>query len=1134
MGKGSGGTSTTVSQSAPPADVTAQYDKLIAAANNAAGQPLQQYQGNTVAPTTAQQQSGYNTINGLQGIAQPYINSAQQMVQNSTQPIWSGVQQFSPSAVQQYMSPYTSNVLNTTMAAENNQDAQQQQGLVGNAISSGAWGGDRSAVAQGILGGQQAIANNATNAGIVNQGYTQGLSEFNTQQQNQLGANEATAYLGAQGANLEGQLGGEALNTGITGANANIAAGQLQQTQNQAELNVPYEQFLQQQAYPMQDLSWLSNISEGIGSSSGGTSSTTTPAPSTAQQLGGLGIAGLGLYEGAQQARGGRVHRAMGGIIPHLASGGTGGIVSNGNGSFSYPFQSSIGSSSASSMAETSPGVFHYPFQDIIASGASAANPTASLAATNGSSTAISNPQGILGNGQSSSSDKMAAIKQLADPKTGLIDPKYLSLKRGGIVGYDNGGSIMPPDLSVSYFPSPSSNGSGKIGGGPPAAPKGINSSTSGGIGGNSIASDAARGKMLYNAGMGADSLFNNIFPSAGTDVGVGANTFAALGPEGAIGAEAGDAAAGSDIAAGADTFAAADSASWLSTVGDAISAFFLAQGGAVPARARGGIVGYDGGGGVTPFDTSTNPMANNRTSQYAGMDVQSLRQLATRLPAGSPQAQIVQQVLQKKQMMPNASAQQSATAQPTMARGGIVGHFDTGGNADNNDTPDAEANARDALNMGSADGKLANYGTMPAPPAPLPSSSDSAVSDLKAIASPSGVAPATAPSGGIVSDYKQTAPVNKPNPWLSLAAAGFGMAASNSPHALQAAGEGGIEGLKNYQEQQKEAGEQSYQQGTISENAQKLAQEAGQHKDQMELENKGLQQKQQIIDQGKYTFSPMGDVLNTKTGDIKPGPMASSSAPTVDASGTPLTGDAYLSSLPPRRASIAKAIAMGDMPWPTGFALKNPIMAQGMQDALTYDPQANANRMPAVRAFNTGPLGNQVRSFSVGISHLNTLNTLADALDNGDTRLLNTAANAWKNQTGLPAPTDFNTAKQIVGDEIVKAIVGAGGGVGDRDKAQQVISAAGSPAELKGAINTYKSLMRGQLGGLQQQYENSTGRKDFLTKLTPEARTEISGATTQGAAPDMVRVTDANGRTGSIPRANLTGALKAGYQQVQ
>jgi len=67
--------------------------------------------------------------------------------------------------------------------------------------------------------------------------------------------------------------------------------------------------------------------------------------------------------------------------------------------------------------------------------------------------------------------------------------------------------------------------------------------------------------------------------------------------------------------------------------------------------------------------------------------------------------------------------------------------------------------------------------------------------------------------------------------------------------------------------------------------------------------------------------------------------------------------------------------------------------------------------------------------------------------------------------------------------------ISGAGGGVADRERALAGIDKASSPAQLKGAIDTARRLMGGQLGGLKRQYEQSTGRKDFERFLSEDSK---------------------------------------------
>ena len=235
----------------------------------------------------------------------------------------------------------------------------------------------------------------------------------------------------------------------------------------------------------------------------------------------------------------------------------------------------------------------------------------------------------------------------------------------------------------------------------------------------------------------------------------------------------------------------------------------------------------------------------------------------------------------------------------------------------------------------------------------------------------------------------------------------------------------------------------------------------------------------------------------------------------------------------------MAKGIASYRLAPLSGFALRSPagqrIMGMVMQQNPDYNAQNYASSQKAYNAFTSGQQGNAVRSFSVATSHLDTLSRLADALQNGDTKVINKVANAYKEQTGSPAPVNFDAAKQIVGDEITKAIIGAGGGVGDREKAQAAIAAANSPAQLKGVIETYKELMAGQLGGLKRQYEQGTMRKDFNRFLSPEAQAQLekhfAGAQTPAAAapavgdPTVVQLP--NGKAKKFPDAASATAFR-------
>jgi hypothetical protein len=205
------------------------------------------------------------------------------------------------------------------------------------------------------------------------------------------------------------------------------------------------------------------------------------------------------------------------------------------------------------------------------------------------------------------------------------------------------------------------------------------------------------------------------------------------------------------------------------------------------------------------------------------------------------------------------------------------------------------------------------------------------------------------------------------------------------------------------------------------------------------------------------------------------------------------------------------ESVALARMP----AAQKSQVLAAVKTQYPDYDPGTYAERQASNRAFSAnGKMGQAVKSFNVGLAHLDTLSDLATKLDNGQIPVLNAAGNYIAQQSGGTAQTNFAAAKNIVTDEVVKAIVGGGGGVGDRDKAAATINAAQNPQQLQQAIGTVKTLMGGQLVGLEQSYRAGTGKKDFRDKyLSPEAQKAFdslqqnSGSTNTGVPPDIAAI---------------------------
>lgn len=212
-----------------------------------------------------------------------------------------------------------------------------------------------------------------------------------------------------------------------------------------------------------------------------------------------------------------------------------------------------------------------------------------------------------------------------------------------------------------------------------------------------------------------------------------------------------------------------------------------------------------------------------------------------------------------------------------------------------------------------------------------------------------------------------------------------------------------------------------------------------------------------------------------------------------------PQTGrrEGFLKTLDPQVQAYLKKIVDYEID-PRTTSVKGGARERIMSAAAQYDPayrqEEYGARAKATRDFSTGPQGNAIRTFDVGIDHLDTLQKYAKALDNGDKPLINKIRIEWLKATGSELPTDVQAVTPIVGAEVSKAIIGSNNALADREELRKPLITASSPAQLSGAIGAYKDLMAGQLRGLKKQYEDTTGKKDFDTRVRENTRNVLLG----------------------------------------
>ena len=245
---------------------------------------------------------GYNT--GAQGLSQALNYRPEQV----------GTQQFGNQAAQQYMSPYLMQSLAPQLAYQQQLFGQQNAANALGSIGRGTFGGGRQALVNAQnQQNQQMNLSNLLGQGL-NTGYLNAQQQFNADQGRSLQAQQANQQAAGQQAALSGQLGQAGLTAGLQGSaalgqlgsqqqtadlarlQAQGAVGAQQQQFNQQNLDTAYQNWQQAQNYPKAQLEYMSNILRGNAGALGSTNVQYAPPPSTASQIAGLGLAGLGLY----------------------------------------------------------------------------------------------------------------------------------------------------------------------------------------------------------------------------------------------------------------------------------------------------------------------------------------------------------------------------------------------------------------------------------------------------------------------------------------------------------------------------------------------------------------------------------------------------------------------------------------------------------------------------------------------------------------------------------------------------------------------------------------------------------------------------------------------------------------------
>ena len=289
MGGGGGApteTKSTVTQPNLPEDVRPYFERLLQRTETESKRDYAPYQGQRIADVSQDILTSEERVSGIADQGLPEIQASLDRFQRSMdfQP-----RQFTGEEVGKYMSPYMDEVIaRQKQGATEDYLAQLPQGAA-QAISAGAFGGSREGVQRGI--GQSKFLDRLADIEATGrqQAFDKAAGLFQADraadvQAEQLGLGAATQFAG---------LGERRRMGAIDDAKLLETIGKAGMGREQAGLDLAYQDFVRQQAFPQERLGLFSSVLRGIPVTPSQTATTYQPFDPIGRALG-LALTALG------------------------------------------------------------------------------------------------------------------------------------------------------------------------------------------------------------------------------------------------------------------------------------------------------------------------------------------------------------------------------------------------------------------------------------------------------------------------------------------------------------------------------------------------------------------------------------------------------------------------------------------------------------------------------------------------------------------------------------------------------------------------------------------------------------------------------------------------------------------------
>ena len=347
MSKGGGGgpthTTSDVTQSNLPEYARPYYQDLMARAGYESAVPYTPFAGSRLAMFSPQEQTAMDRISALGvsgtgpeldaqamiagqvGAGNPYVDSMLNATRYAQSVPLSYGGRMNYGQLQPYMSPYQQAVVDVEKREATRQSDMMGRDVGLQAAGAGGLGGYREALMQSErernlgqqLGDIQTRGSQSAYEAARQAYEADRAARFSAEQYNaalmQRGAELGQSAYGQvmsgdqqrlAAAGMMGDVAAQRQMMELERLNAMMGTGAQQRDLYQRSLDVGYQDFLRQQAFPREQLQFYSGLLQGVPVTPGSTTASYGQAPSFGQQALGAGIAGLGLYNQLQRGAG--------------------------------------------------------------------------------------------------------------------------------------------------------------------------------------------------------------------------------------------------------------------------------------------------------------------------------------------------------------------------------------------------------------------------------------------------------------------------------------------------------------------------------------------------------------------------------------------------------------------------------------------------------------------------------------------------------------------------------------------------------------------------------------------------------------------------------------------------------------